>query len=179
MHFVLSRVTEEDLEEMIEVQFRSFSKVDVHTALFGSNTKANRDLTKVRFLKDMKEDVADCWMKLVDKNTGKIVSAAQWKIYPTWAPMPEHPPLDATWHEGEEKAWAEEIVKGFLEKRGSRMYNHAHVCTLPFPPFPFLFPQPAKLTVISSLSALHPLHRPFLSEMRRGLHPREMGHRPR
>jgi hypothetical protein len=80
MHFVLSRVTEEDLDEMLEIQFRAFSKVDVHEALFGPNTKHHRDLVKARFLKDMKEDVADCWMKLVDKSTGKIVSAAQWKI---------------------------------------------------------------------------------------------------
>jgi hypothetical protein len=135
MHFVLSRVTEEDLDEMLEVQFRSFSKVDVHEALFGANTKANRDATKARFLKDMKEDAADCWMKLVDKSTGKIVSAAQWKIYPTWAPMPEHPPFDATWHEGEEKVWAEKMVEDFMVKRASRMYNHAHVCKLAIPTF--------------------------------------------
>jgi hypothetical protein len=129
MHFVLSRVTEEDLDEMLEIQFRAFSKVDVHTALFGPNTKEHRDLVKVRFLKEMKEDVADCWMKLVDKSTGKIVSAAQWKIYPTWAPLPEHPPLVADWHpEGDERKWAEEMITEFIEKRGSRMYNHAHVC---------------------------------------------------
>jgi hypothetical protein len=177
MHFVLSRVTEEDLDEMLEVQFRAFSKVDVHLALFGPNTKEHRDLTKARFLKDMKEDAADCWMKLVDTSNGKIVSAAQWKIYPTWAPLPEHPPLVADWHpEGEERQWAEEMIQEFLEKRGARMYNHAHVCTC----FnSYSFPESLLRGVITNLaghSTLYPFHRPFLPEMRRRLHPREMGH---
>jgi hypothetical protein len=130
MHFVMSRVTEEDLDEMLEIQFRAFAHVDVHTALFGPNTQHHRDLTKARFLKDMKEDVADCWMKLVDKSTGKIVSCAQWKIYPTWAPMPEHPPFKADYFDdADERKWAEEMCADFMEKRAARMYNHAHVCT--------------------------------------------------
>jgi hypothetical protein len=129
MHLVLSRVQESDLDEMLEVQFRAFSKVDVHTALFGPNTKHHRDLTKARFLKDMKEDSADCWMKLVDTSNNKIVSCAQWKIYPTWAPLQDHGPIVADWHEDkEDRELAEKICNDFMEKRASRMYSHAHVC---------------------------------------------------
>jgi len=131
MHLVLSRVQEEDFDELLEIQFRSFSKVDIHEALFGPNDKHHRDLTKARFIKDMKEDSADCWMKLVDKNTNKIVSAAQWKIYPTWAPLPEHPPFQADWYKGEEKEMAEYLCNDFMEKRAKRMHNHAHVCMFP------------------------------------------------
>jgi hypothetical protein len=128
MHFVLSRVTEEDMDEMLEVQFRAFSKVDIHTALFGPNTQHHRDLVKARFLQEMKEDAADCWMKLVDTSNNKIVSAAQWKIYPSWAPLPDHP-FVADFHEDAvDQECAEQMVVEFMEKRVKRMHNHAHVC---------------------------------------------------
>jgi hypothetical protein len=128
MHLILSRVQEEDFDELLDVQFRAFAGVDIHTALFGHNTKESRDLTKSKFIKDMKEDPSDCWMKLVDVATGKIVSAAQWKIYPTWAPQGEHPPFKADWFEGKEREAAEEMCSKFMKIRESHMYSHAHVC---------------------------------------------------
>lgn len=73
MRLTLSRVTEADLDELFECQFTAFEGNDTHIALFGPNTQAARQRTKERFLEDMKEDVADCWLKLVDEDTGKIV----------------------------------------------------------------------------------------------------------
>jgi hypothetical protein len=176
MHLTLSRATEADFDELLEVQFRAFHKVGLHEALFGPNDKHHRDMTKERFLKDMKEDPADCWMKLVDTSTGKLVSAAQWKIYPTWAPLPEHPPFEATWFEGEEKQMAEFLCADFMERRAKHMYNHAHVCTsnqsyLTSDAYSDHFTN----NIVSS--ALHPFYRPRLPTQRRWLHPREMGHR--
>jgi len=127
MHLTLSRVEEKDFDELLEVQFRAFSKVDIHTALFGHNTKEHRDLTKARFLKDMKEDSSDVWMKLVDESTGKIISGAQWKVYPTWAPPGEHPPFQADWFEGEERKAAEDMCNAFMQIRGKYQHSHAHV----------------------------------------------------
>lgn len=130
MHLVLSRVKEEDFDELLEVQFRAFSKVDIHTALFGHNTPEMRALTKEKFIKDMREDPADCWMKLVDTATGKIVSAAQWKIYPTWAPLADHGEFKANWFEGKEREAAEEMATKFMKIRSGHMYGHSHVCRL-------------------------------------------------
>jgi hypothetical protein len=155
MHLILSRVQEEDFDELLEVQFRAFAKVDIHTALFGKNTPEMRAITKEKFIKDMKEDPADCWMKLVDTATGKIVSAAQWKIYPTWAPHGEHEPFKADWFEGKEREAAEEMCNKFMKIREGHMYGHAHVCMFSSRSHPLLMIQIADLILDSTL---HPLH---------------------
>jgi hypothetical protein len=173
MHLVLSRVQESDFDELLEVQFRAFAHVGVHTALFGPNTPEMRQLTKEKFIKDMHEDSSDCWMKLVDTATGKIVSAAQWKIYPSWAPHGEHPPFKADWFEGKEREAAEEICNKFMKIREGHMYGHAHVCM-----FSSLSTGVTGLEMLTrDESAIYPLHRSGCAALRRWLHTRQMGHR--
>ena len=128
MHFVLSRVAEEDFDELLEVQFRAFQKVGLHEALFGPNTKENRDRVKKQFVQDMHSDASDYWMKLVDTTTNRIVSASQWKIYPSWAPLKSHDKFQATWFEGEDRKMAEYLCEDFMTRRSKHMFGHAHVC---------------------------------------------------
>ncbi|TID16586.1 Acyl-CoA N-acyltransferase [Venturia nashicola] len=127
MHLVLSRVQEDDFDELLEVQFRAFAHLDMHTAIMGKNTLEMRALAKEKFVKDMREDPTDCWMKLVDTATGKIVSAAQWKIYSTWAPLASHGEFKADWFEGKEREAAEEMFTKFMTIRSGHMYGHSHV----------------------------------------------------
>ncbi|KAJ9640330.1 hypothetical protein H2199_005869 [Coniosporium tulheliwenetii] len=84
MHLHLSRASPSDLDEIIAAQYTSFAGLDAHDALFGPNTPTGRAVARKKFLKDMRHDPADCWMKIVDQRTGRIVSAANWKIYPNW-----------------------------------------------------------------------------------------------
>jgi len=123
---ILSRVQEKDFDELLEVQFKAFSHVDIHQALFGPNTKENRDRVKEAFIKDMHNDVADCWMKLVDETTGRIVSASQWKIYPSWVKPKEHPAFESPFYEGKERKISEKLGNDFYEKRGA-WSDHPHV----------------------------------------------------
>ncbi|TLD24671.1 Acyl-CoA N-acyltransferase [Venturia nashicola] len=127
MHLVLSRVQEDDFDELLEVQFRAFADADLIVALLGRNTPETRALTKEKFIKDMKEDSADCWMKLVDTATGRIVSAAQWKIYPSWAPLADHGDFEPNWLEGKDRETAEDMVTRFMTIRAGHMYGHSHV----------------------------------------------------
>ncbi|KAF2400460.1 hypothetical protein EJ06DRAFT_431512 [Trichodelitschia bisporula] len=129
MKLIQSRVREEDFDELLEIQFRAFSKVDLHQALFGPNTKEARDATKVKFIKTMHTDPTDCWMKLTDADTGKIVSAAQWKIYPSWTPVADDhaPEEDDPNADPDLKAQAAFLAKDFMERRAKHMYGHPHV----------------------------------------------------
>ncbi|EON68626.1 hypothetical protein W97_07884 [Coniosporium apollinis CBS 100218] len=83
-HLHLSRASPSDLDEIITAQYTSFAGLDAHDALFGPDTPSARAIARKKFLKDMRHDAADVWMKIVDKRTGRIVSAANWKVYPNW-----------------------------------------------------------------------------------------------
>lgn len=128
MHFEMSRVTESDFDELLEVQYRAFSVVPLHEALFGHNTPEQRAKVKADFIKSMRSDPSDCWMKLVDKSNGRIVSAALWKIYPSWNDNEQRHDGEATWFEGEDRAMAEFLMKDFMDRRVKYMWNHPHVC---------------------------------------------------
>jgi len=130
MHFEMSRVTEDDFDELLEIQYRAFEVVPLHEALFGPNTKEQRDAIKANFIKSMHTDPSDCWMKLVDKSNGRIVSGALWKIYPSWNDKEQRHDGEATWFEGEDRAMAEFLMKDFMDRRIKYMWNHPHVCKL-------------------------------------------------
>jgi hypothetical protein len=127
MHFVMSRATEEDFDELLEVQFRAFEVVPLHEALFGPNTPENRARVKKEFVQHMKEDASDCWMKLVDKSTGKIVSASRWQIYPSWKDVKTEDPQAPFIENPEEREMAEFLMKDFMDRRIKYTYHHPHV----------------------------------------------------
>lgn len=170
MKLILSRVEEKDFDELLEVQYKAFGDVDVHQALFGPNTKENRDRVKEAFVKDMHNDVADYWMKLVDATTGRIVSASQWKIYPSWVTPKEHHKFEAPFYEGDERKWSEYMGNDFYRRRGE-WANHPHVCECSHNS---CIPIPATNCYISTV---YPVHRPRLPAMRCRIHTRKMGNR--
>ncbi|KAI9801613.1 MAG: hypothetical protein M1825_003292 [Sarcosagium campestre] len=125
MHLVLAPVTEADLDEVCAAQYASFVNEPIHDALFGEDSPANRAGMKQRFLHDMRNDAADTWLKVTDADTGKIVCAANWKIYASYVEKPkQHVPAD--WHQGSEREQAEKIIDDFFERR-RRNCKEAHV----------------------------------------------------
>src|SRR5215469_13254745 len=133
MHFEMSRVTEDDFDELLETQYLAFSVIPLHDVLFGPNTPEQRAKVKADFIKTMHSDSSDMWMKLVDKSNGRIVSAALWKIYPSWNKNEQRHDGEATWFEGDDKAVAEFLMKDLMDRRVKYMWNHPHVCKfLPF-----------------------------------------------
>jgi len=128
MHFEMSRVAESDFDELLEIQYSAFSAVPMHEAIFGPNTAEQRAKVKADFIKSMHSDPSDLWMKLVDKSNGRIVSAALWKIYPSWNNNEKRHDGEVTWYEGEEKSMAEFLMRDFMDRRVDYMWNHPHVC---------------------------------------------------
>jgi len=128
----MTRVTESDFDELLEVQYMAFNVVPMHEALFGPNTPEQRAKIKADFIKSMHSDSSDMWMKLVDKANGRIVSAALWKIYPSWNDNEERHDGQAPWFEGEERNMAEFLMRDFMDRRVKYMWNHPHVCEFIF-----------------------------------------------
>lgn len=85
MPLVLSRVTADDFDTLIPIQFAAFANNGVHHAQLGLENTENIAHAKALFLKDFTSDPADVWLKVTDEDAnGKIIAASNWKIYPTY-----------------------------------------------------------------------------------------------
>lgn len=140
MHLVLSRVQESDLDELILAQYNAFEGNPAHDGLFGLNTPDAHAAAKQMYIKAMRGDSADFWLKIVDEDTGQLAAAANWKIYPTWTsvPGPEARPgqdgADQTsgkagFEAGSDELSAHELaMKDFIERREKYTKGQPHIC---------------------------------------------------
>jgi hypothetical protein len=130
MSLTLSRVVPGDFDAIIPLQFTTFAGLDVTTAFFGKPTPKNYAGAKARLLKAFETDPADLWLKIVDEDveeeydvldgegnttrkqtTKKMVSASNWKIYPT------HVAPDATMPDTATSKGVEDEEKIRMQKR--------------------------------------------------------------
>lgn len=81
----------------------------------------------------MGEDRADRWLKILDQDSGRIVSGSNWKMYPTWAAI-EPSVASVDWYPSgsAEREAAQHVLNDFLSQRKKHMYTHAHVRTSAF-----------------------------------------------
>ena len=107
MHLVLSKVTPGDFDAILPIQFEAFSTIDLSTVFFGRSSPKNLILCKKKLLDAFHNDPADVWLKIEDvdaetevevipdslesvdgkwekKTVKKLVSASNWKVYPTY-----------------------------------------------------------------------------------------------
>lgn len=103
MRLVLSRVTPEDFDAIIPVQFKSFAGIELADVFFGRVSPKSYAYAKSVFMKAWNEDPADVWLKITDEDAEmdvnilddegnvvrserrkRIVCASNWKIYPTY-----------------------------------------------------------------------------------------------
>ena len=161
MYFEMSRVTEADLDELLEAQYIAFSVVPLHEALLGPNTPEQRAKVKADFVKSMHLNSSNCWMKLVDKSNGRLVSAAMWKIYASWNDNEKWQDRQVMWYEGEDRTMEEFLMKDFMDRRVKYMWNHPHVCK--FLPHDFSYPASPAFMVRGQLPTNHPQYWTFSS----------------
>ena len=138
MPLALSRVTADDFDTLIPIQFTAFADNGTHSAQLGLKNAANIAHAKALFLKDLASDPADVWLKVTDEDVnGKVIAASNWKIYPTYvksdfdakaASVDKMVAEDVTWHSDErQKEDAVTILKEFFATR-YRKTRDAHVC---------------------------------------------------
>ena len=115
----------------------------------GPNTPSNHTHLARTYHNTMKHDTGDLWLKVQEKETGKVVGARNWKGYVGC--VPEHrEELGWEWLRGEgqevELARAREVVQGILETRRRLFvepYVRAYILLLSSMSIPF-----GKLTII-------------------------------
>ncbi|KAI9701001.1 MAG: hypothetical protein M1836_001669 [Candelina mexicana] len=86
MHLRLSPLSPSDLPDLITSQYRAFASEQMHEALFGPDTAEMHAVTKQRHEKELATDPSSIWLKVTDLDTGKLMSAANWKVWPGFAP---------------------------------------------------------------------------------------------
>jgi hypothetical protein len=138
MPLALSRVTADDFDTLIPIQFTAFANNGTHHAQLGLRNAANIANAKAIFRKNFASDPADVWLKVTDEDANsKIIAASNWKIYPTYVKsdfdakatsVDKMTAEDVTWHGDErQKEDAVTILKEFFATRYRRM-REAHVC---------------------------------------------------
>lgn len=112
MHLTVSRVHPSDFDAIVPAQFAAFDPIDLSAAFFGGSSPANFAISKKKHLDSFHNDPADVWLKVTDEDeeievdvinedyvegpgddnpfskgkkiVKRIVSASNWKIYPTF-----------------------------------------------------------------------------------------------
>ena len=84
-HFSLSRAGAADVEEIVALQYHCMPPF-VRECFMGCFSEADLPRATDDFRHIMKTDPHDIWVKVTDTASGKIISASNWKIYPSSAP---------------------------------------------------------------------------------------------
>jgi hypothetical protein len=85
MLLALSRVTADDFDTLVPIQFTAFANNGAHYAQLGFKNAENIAHAKAVFLEAFASDPADVWVKVTDEDAnGRIIAASNWKIYPTY-----------------------------------------------------------------------------------------------
>ncbi|EKG20959.1 Protein of unknown function DUF1295 [Macrophomina phaseolina MS6] len=126
MPLLLSRASEEDMRQLVDLHYKVIQG-PISDILIGYDTEECRQAAVHRWSQAMRHDPADLWLKVVDTETGRIVSTAHWKLYPTWVPFNTELPSLSWFPEGEERTLAEEIIHTFYANRAQRQHGTPHV----------------------------------------------------
>lgn len=120
--YALSRATENDMDELIDLEYRVFDDETIRDVFMGPDTPAGRASLCQTRIKTMREDPNDCWIKVIDTTTNRITGASNWKICPTSAP--EHKQeLSLEWLRGEKLEKAKAIWRHIVEVRNTFMVS--------------------------------------------------------
>ncbi|KAF2089230.1 hypothetical protein K490DRAFT_63367 [Saccharata proteae CBS 121410] len=126
--FIITRLTEADVQQHIKLQHRAFAALDARVAILGHDDEVSNEKARERVLKDMQEEAGSVWLKAVEAGTGRLAGVAHWQIYANWVPMPAPlTPFHVDWLEGEEKAVSEQIMDKIMSQREEYMHGHSHV----------------------------------------------------
>ncbi|KAK5171300.1 uncharacterized protein LTR77_004444 [Saxophila tyrrhenica] len=128
--FVLTRVSVSDLPEMLALQYDCFPPF-IRQIFMGCNTEV--DIPKIQevYAEQIRTDPNDIWLKVVDRESAKIIAASNWKVYVngiTNGGVGDRPP---PWLEREQFELSERYckeVKEYRAKAFSGPFIHLHIC---------------------------------------------------
>jgi len=77
---ILSRASETDIDELLDPLYAAFKGNDLRTMFFGHDMPASRASAKVRIAASMKKGGQNVWLKVIEKETGKVISGSWWMV---------------------------------------------------------------------------------------------------
>ncbi|OJD39894.1 gnat family protein [Diplodia corticola] len=86
----LSRATEADIDAFLDPIYAAFEGNDIRTMFFGHDNPAHRASTKTRIAEWMREGNHNVWLKVEEKETGRIVGGSWWMVSPILWSFPEY-----------------------------------------------------------------------------------------
>lgn len=132
--FVLSRATATDISPITDLMYDSFPDPTLRRIFMGCHSKAELPHLQQNYVRLMTTDPGDVWIKITERESGRIVAASSWKVHINGIP-PGHDldELPMWLGEGEDLEQARR-VQG--EWDGARRRNMTgpflRVCTLNF-----------------------------------------------
>ncbi|KAF2626942.1 hypothetical protein BU25DRAFT_491853 [Macroventuria anomochaeta] len=117
--FEVQRCTEADIPRVFEIVSLSFANDHEYVdAVFPAHgTPEGRKIGSERMLQMFHGDPNGNFMKVVDKDSGKIVAAAKWNVYKA-GEIPPQPEIDGDyWENEEDKEFAQRLFHGFFAPR--------------------------------------------------------------
>ncbi|KAI5202863.1 hypothetical protein E4T39_04436 [Aureobasidium subglaciale] len=131
--FVLSRATTPaDFDAIVALEFKTFTDTFIREIFMGPDTPIGHANLSSMYQKTLVKNPADVWIKVVEKATGKVVGASNWRVHMGSVPVHEE---DLGWEwlgDDEEKL---EKVKGVVEaimdtrrKLFTEPYCQLHIC---------------------------------------------------
>ncbi|KAE9399193.1 hypothetical protein BT96DRAFT_994163 [Gymnopus androsaceus JB14] len=129
---ILSRASETDIDELLDPLYAAFKGNDLRTMFFGHDTPASRASAKARIAASMKKGGQNVWLKVIEKETGKVISGSWWMIYPNWVPSEGFTETAAAkvsidYLEGDDRYMGEAMLKDWMMRRARYMYSHSHL----------------------------------------------------
>lgn len=79
-NLILSRATEADIDALLDPLYAAFEGNDIRTMFFGHDTPASRASAKERIAASMRQGGQNVWLKVVEKETGRVVSGSWWMV---------------------------------------------------------------------------------------------------
>ena len=78
--FILSRAIPSEMEEVVELEYDCFPEF-VRNVFMGCSSKADLPKITKSYVHEMETDPNDIWIKVMDKESGKVIAGSNWKLY--------------------------------------------------------------------------------------------------
>ena len=118
--FALSRASIDDMDELLNLQYDCFPEF-IRNVFMGCFSKDDLPRIKSEYVRKMKEDRSEVWVKVVDKKNKKIIAASAWNIYLHGETPGEPSDTAPEWLEGEILEQSKMIINSFTEPRNKAM----------------------------------------------------------
>lgn len=119
--FTLTRATADDLEEIVQLMYDSFSRT-TRQCLMGCLSPSDIPKLVAKYKEIMASDASDIWIKLEDSVTGKIVAGSNWKLHVNGDPGYDEIP---DWLESDAREKSIALLEPMNEERAREMKGRA------------------------------------------------------